>query len=262
MTLTANPAAIPSGTTGAIGYVTIAGPANSVTRLVSLFRREAPALTTSAGLAPLTFWAKAGSANPDTRFISVSPIFPDTIRVATDDGGDWLTTPVRASSIILTVNPSGLGPGDYHGTVTVSSTAHSEYAAAQIAVSLTVLADTPPVVATPASLAFNVPSGSFSSSQILTLNTGNSPADFSVTAATADGNDWLVVQPGDPAILFGQLAVGAHAGNLPPAPTLAQSESPRRLAFPTMRLSASPSSTERRKPSVRWLPAKSSQSSA
>ena len=51
--------------------------------------------------------------------------FPYAVRVSTDDGGSWLSvnrlTGLVGEPITVSVNPAGLGPGSYHGTVSVTA---------------------------------------------------------------------------------------------------------------------------------------------
>jgi hypothetical protein len=51
--------------------------------------------------------------------------FPYTVRVATDGGSSWLSanrlTGLVGESIAVSVNPTGLNSGSYHGTVSVTT---------------------------------------------------------------------------------------------------------------------------------------------
>jgi sugar lactone lactonase YvrE len=71
----------------------------------------------STGSQPQT-WRIATSAN------FLEP-FPYAVRVSTDDGGSWLSvnrlTGLVGEPITVSVNPAGLGPGSYHGTVSVTA---------------------------------------------------------------------------------------------------------------------------------------------
>jgi hypothetical protein len=70
----------------------------------------------------------AAGSQPQTSRIETSANFaepfPYAVRVSTDSGGSWLTanrvTGVVEEPLTVTVNPLGLGPGSYHGTVTVT----------------------------------------------------------------------------------------------------------------------------------------------
>ena len=72
----------------------------------------------------------ATGTQPSTSRISTTANFlepfPYSVKVSTNDGGAWLsvnrTTGLVGESIAVTVTPSGMAPGTYHGTVLVSET--------------------------------------------------------------------------------------------------------------------------------------------
>src|ERR1039458_2631155 len=238
LTVTANPSAFPKGNIAALGYITITGPANSVTNTVTLVLTQLlpppvpPVIYTSAGNTPLVFWAKAGTTQTPSQFVDVSA-YPDSVQVVTDRGGNWLAALAgedidNSPGLSVSVNPTGLGAGTYHGTITVGSTRYPDYAPAKVAVILIIWAEPPPISVAPGSLKFSVSSGtstgSYESGEIsahtLTVTSGGAPVDSTVALSTVDGNNWLtLLQPfsyvpyGVP---YGSMYMGADAKNLPP----------------------------------------------
>jgi hypothetical protein len=71
----------------------------------------------STGSQPQT-WPIATSAN-------FAEPFPYAVRVSTADGGSWLSvnrsTGLVGEPVAVSVNPAGLDPGSYHGTVSVTA---------------------------------------------------------------------------------------------------------------------------------------------
>ncbi|MBI5281117.1 MAG: hypothetical protein HY858_05490 [Candidatus Solibacter usitatus] len=230
LTLTADPAALPAQAYSLSGSITVSGPANSVERNTAMYRRPPQVLYTSARDTPVTFWAKAGAAQPAARLVSVSPYFPDDIKVATANGGSWLassSTYDQASGgtrLAIAVNQTGLDAGTYRGTITVASTGHSEYAPAQIAVILAVWAEQPPISVAPESMEFWVASGSATGSysvaeieaKSLAVTSIGIPVESSAATSTMDGTNWLSVLPPRDYVPYGGVYLKADARNLPP----------------------------------------------
>ena len=222
VTVTADPSALPSKYPGGLNYITISGPANSVTRTVMLSRRQNPVLYTSTP-GPLTFWIKAGATTSATRLLTVSPYVPDTATVITDSGGNWLSASI-AGGLSVSVDPSGLDVGTYHGTITAATTAHREYAPAQVVVNLIVWAGSPPVSVSPASIVASVPSGSSSSSYpddedalpLIDVASEDTPVESSVAVTTDDGNDWLIAPSSPIPFRYGSVFLAVDARKLPP----------------------------------------------
>ena len=218
LTVTANPAAFAPGQLGALGYVTITGPANSVTRTVMLSVKQPPMtqMYTIAPHTPLIFWSKAGATTPGTQSIIVYPFVPDSFTMETDRGGAWLAAPVPRDSngLAVSVDPKGLSAGTYHGILTAGSTAHSDFTPAKVAVTLVIWAEPPPVSVVPASKVFSVPSGSYISvdANVLTVTSGGIPVESTVVTSTVDGNDWLQASY----VPYAGVSLGANAKNLPP----------------------------------------------
>jgi len=72
----------------------------------------------------LTFTYSVGGPNPSDQFVTPTTTtagLPYTVSVKTDNGGTWLTTGAGALTPVpldVAVNPAGLQPGTYTGTVT------------------------------------------------------------------------------------------------------------------------------------------------
>lgn len=107
-----------------MNYIRFAGPANSVTKLVSLYRpvqTPPPAISTGAGNNPILLWAQSGSHTPSTRFLSGGLYPADEATVTTEGGGDWLTATFTKDSsgapgVLIAANAGNLPAGVYRGT--------------------------------------------------------------------------------------------------------------------------------------------------
>jgi uncharacterized protein (TIGR03437 family) len=128
-----------------------------------------------------------------------------TAKVAVDSpsGGTWLsvspTSGTTPGTLVPTANHTGLAPGTYDGTITVTGTTAtaSTTVSAQARVFFTVRAPATPVVSvTPSAVAFDFadslltpPSGT------VAVTSGSSGLSFTAAAGTARGGNWLTVTP-------------------------------------------------------------------
>ena len=122
----------------------------------------------------------------------------------------WLlvsaTTGVSPASIKVQVNPTGLPPGSYAGTITLAATVGGTGVTQHVPVTLSVSAAAPTIAATPASLNFAYitgapnPSPSLISAFVLSSSGAALPATLSVTGAP-----WLTVTPTGNVSLIGLL---------------------------------------------------------
>jgi uncharacterized protein (TIGR03437 family) len=160
----------------------------------------APALTFSA--ASLLFTANSGAGTPPSQTVSLtcSGVTAQFQATATSNGS-WLfvspssgTTP---ATLTVSVNPGGLSPGSYTGSINASGSPCG--AAPALPVTLTVNPPpapitTPILTITPGSLSFNYQVGGASpASQTLALTvSGGASLAFTATASSAG---WLAVNP-------------------------------------------------------------------
>jgi trimeric autotransporter adhesin len=147
-----------------------------------------------------------------------------SITFSTSGGGDWLgftSLQGKAPGVLpITVDPSGLQPGTYQGTVTLNSPNAAPHVSS-ISVTLNVLQVQPAVLALSAqSLPFALTTNSNPSSTQLTVsNQGSGAIGFITSASTVTGGAWLQVSqqsgtvgPASPA----NLTITANPGNLAP----------------------------------------------
>lgn len=224
-TIMANPAA--SGGSSDTGVVTVKGPNNTQTIAVSLAIAppvSPPAIATSP--ASLQFSVQTGQPAPAEQ-VAISPEFvPFTLATETTDGANWLSAAAGAGpgpqGITVSVDPTNLTAGTYHGVVTITSAAAAS--PGQVPVTLTVWnAPPPPVSANPSSLSFTAASGGSSLvSQTISVTSGSVPLSFSISVSTTDGANWLKVAPptgpitSAPMFTPGTAAITAYPGGLAP----------------------------------------------
>ena len=155
---------------------------------------QAGALVTS--VSALSFSYQLGALAPPLQTLTVSStngtLAPFTVSA---NGGTWLIPGVNSGTtpepFNVIVNPTGLAPNIYTGTLAISSPGATSVV---VNVTLTVTAQVPPqlsVNAPPLSLS-GLPGGSQVSTQVLVSNSGGGVLNF--TAATSGGN-WLSVSP-------------------------------------------------------------------
>jgi adhesin/invasin len=174
---------------------------------------------------------------------------------ASVDGGDWLTvSPATgaidstagnaATSLTITADPKALSPGTYQGSVTVTGADST----VKIPVSFSVGTPGSVILVSQAGLSFTAAShgGSPLPQQIGILNTGTGTLDWTATAKTLSGGNWLQLSSGlgtvqrpfsdvspitlsiDPAVMntlapgdyYGQIQITAPAVNSPQSVTV------------------------------------------
>lgn len=225
LTVTANPSVLKKGASAAVNSIRIAGPANSLVRLVSLYlpwKAPAQEITTSAGRDPVRFWIESGSETASTRFLGTGTYNPDLVRVRTESGGEWLAAALTKDSngargIQVSAQAATLPAGVYRGSVELSSTAHPDYLPAQITVILGVWNSPLPLTVSPEELRISVPSGSSTPSgcsqdSSLHVSGMGLPIGSAASASTVDGRAWLKVIKGS----YGEVCALADARDLPP----------------------------------------------
>ncbi len=151
--------------------------------------------------ASLSFTQAAGGAPPAAQNISVTgtgATLNFTAVAAVPGGQNWLTVApgsgATPGTVAVTVNGASLSPGNYQGTVTISSPGAAGSPVA-IPVALTVTSAQTITVA-PASLSFSYQSGGPApAAQNLQITTAGSPLPFAASAATVSGGNWLKLTP-------------------------------------------------------------------
>jgi sugar lactone lactonase YvrE len=117
-------------------------------------------------------------------------------------GSEWLSLSADSGTagapLFVTVNPAGLAPGFYNGSVTITSP-QAVNGSVVVPVTMTVLSSTLSVIPTVISASTNV-NGANPAQQNITVTNGGSGPPFGYNAAavvlTPQGGSWLTVSPG------------------------------------------------------------------
>ena len=182
----------------------------------------------------LSFSGPAGAPEVRAQEIAVSSLVAGlawSAQAATESGGEWLSVSPTSGSvpgtISVTVDVASLAPGTYRGTVTVEAPLAAP-AMQTVAVELTV---TPGLLAQlavePSSMSFEAMVGEVSlPGQTLRISNAGGTLEWTASADTISGGDWLVVTPtsgsasaGSPAAVqvsasVGELAAGVYSGSV------------------------------------------------
>jgi uncharacterized protein (TIGR03437 family) len=153
------------------------------------------------------FFTLAQGSPADARILTVSNTSAAAVNfmseATTFTGAGWLAVspssgtldPSRSAALAVAASPGGLGPGTYSGRITVRNTAGNETVTAPVTMSIS---------ASPASILLSqtglnyqavAASGAMLLQSLRVLNGGLGSLDWSVTASTLDGGDWLRVAP-------------------------------------------------------------------
>jgi uncharacterized protein (TIGR03437 family) len=176
----------------------------------------------------LEFTWQMGAAAPASKTItpiSTGAAMNYTVAAATATGAAWLTaitqTGVTPNPIGIGVNPAGLTPGTYEGTVTVTATGAGN-PPQQVPVTLRVTNDALIAIngtATPATTLFNYQVGTaLPAAQSLSISSSTgAPLNYTLAAGTASGGNWLGVLPASGAtpgiLIVSANPVGVPAGS-------------------------------------------------
>ncbi|MBI2686355.1 MAG: hypothetical protein HYX27_08570 [Acidobacteria bacterium] len=191
------PSALPPGTyNGSIVVTSFSGQPGPLTISVSLTVSNAPLLS----IAPnsLKFDYQPGSAIPAP--LTLTPTSTSTAvnftATATATGGNWLSVnPVSGSTpnpISVSVDPTGLLPGVYTGTVTVAGVGTGN-GPQSVPVTLTVTSN-PIITASASSLTFNYQLGKDApGAQIVNVNSTGGPFNYTIVGQTITGSGYLSV---------------------------------------------------------------------
>lgn len=197
VTLTANPAGLSAGRySGTVTFQCLGNP----TKLdVSLYVQLPGGAPLSVALSSLSFVLQSGEEPivPNTQLLSFYPLPLTLTSVGTESAGNWLAASIESKgpnpAVRVNASATGLAPGTYKGTVTVTS---EKNGSVQVPVTLTVFAaPTPqtPVTVTPSSFSFTAQAGQQSAPQLLRVDSGGVPILFKLSVTTADGGLWLYV---------------------------------------------------------------------
>jgi uncharacterized protein (TIGR03437 family) len=144
---------------------------------------------------------------------------------ATNSGGNWLKIsgassagPFQSAALAVTADPSHLAPGTYSGTITVAVAGGETLG---ISVVAAVTSSQPNIQLSQNGLRFQAVSGGTATSPqtITVLNPGAGTLNFSATASTIVGGNWLNVTPtsgSSSATSAGSVTVSVNASALSP----------------------------------------------
>jgi uncharacterized protein (TIGR03437 family) len=220
LVLGVNPAGLPPGTyTGTV----LLGPPDGgqpVQVIVRLFVSATTAMALNGNT--LVFTHTVGRALPDSQPLPIgstgTPI-NYTLANSTSDGTQWLITSRTTGTTgtpdtLVAVSPNNLAPGNYTGTIGVSSSVPNS--PQYVPVLMNVLAQPQDLTVTPAALTFNQNLGAAApASQTLAVRLSpDGRVAFNAIATTTAGINWLAVTPTE-GITPGDLTVSVNPGALP-----------------------------------------------
>ncbi len=205
LTVAVNTSGLVAGTYTGTVTVTASGAAGSPRNIaVTLVVTSSPLLTVSPPA--LTFAYQSGGTAPASQTLAIgsSGAALNYTASAAISGGAWLAigplTGSTSGSLTVTVNPSGLSPGAYTGTITLTA-AGAGNSPVNVPVRL-VVSFSPLLAANPASLSFAYQIGhALPVNQSIAVTSTGSPLSFSVSVSTLQGTGWL--------------SAGASAGTTP-----------------------------------------------
>jgi len=150
----------------------------------------------------VSFSAFQGGPAPPAQALTISSspagLFNWTATATTTSGGNWLglsqTSGSGETRVNVTANPTGLGIGTYRGAITVTA---SGLPGPPRTVPVTLNVTARPVLAVGVStLNFTALPGQDPPSQAVAIsNTGGETLEWTATASTSSGGNWLVVSP-------------------------------------------------------------------
>jgi len=143
-----------------------------------------------------------------------------TASATTNSGGNWLSVSPSsgsvasfgAASVSVTANPANLPPGTYSGVVTIAIAGGKSYTVSVLA---TVASNQPYIQLSQSGLRFQaVVGGSATPPQIISvLNTGAGTLNFSASASTFSGGNWLSVSQSSGSVTVSVNPAGLMAGD-------------------------------------------------
>jgi hypothetical protein len=148
----------------------------------------------------LSFAYQVGQSQPLSQTVTIgstSGTVGYTVAVQTGNMQPWLnvsaTSGTAPGSLVVSVNTTGLAPGTYTGTISLTPTgANSNPQTVQVTL---VVSNTALLVLSPSAATFTATAGSGASSfqNLAVTSTDGSPIAFSVVSSTAIGSNWLLV---------------------------------------------------------------------
>lgn len=188
------PAGLANGTYQ--GTVTVQGPGSPVAVAVTLLVTDQPVLRTDP--AALSFVHQTGAGTPAPQLLVVSNRgagLAVSASVEMDGGGSWLavapaawTTPAAA---IVSVNPSGLGAGDYSGRVVLTAQGAGN-SPLRVPVRLSVRA-APLLVISHSSVSFHHTTGAAApAAKTVAVSSTGAAVSFTVSTAATGASGWLM----------------------------------------------------------------------
>jgi hypothetical protein len=149
----------------------------------------------------LSFTQLAGGPAPAPKTLQIVTTGPATNYTVVYNNGivavTWLTaTPTSGltpGSVTVAVDGAQLSPGTYQGSIIVSA---AGAAGSPIGIPVTFTVTAGAIAASPTSLTFSAPlSGSTPASQTIQVTAGAGALDFTASASTTAGGNWLAVTP-------------------------------------------------------------------
>jgi uncharacterized protein (TIGR03437 family) len=191
--ISVDPSTLTAGSYHGAVLVSSSGAANNVVTVpVDLIVSSGPVLTSSA--ASLTFSTTPSTTPPPQTLQIMSPGTPLPVTTSISPGTPWLSVTGGGNTsltVSISVNPAGLAPGVYQGTVQVSATgARNSPLVIPVILAVNTIAS---LQATPSPLSFNYQLGANTPApQTVGLTLGGQPAT-GAQSTVAPGTPWLSV---------------------------------------------------------------------
>src|SRR5258708_5035907 len=176
----------------------------------------------------MTFNGVVGAANPAPQTLGVNNsgvgLYSFSVAVATTSGGSWLSaTPLSGAAplgVNVSANATGLQPGTYQGTITITATTGALNSPATVPVTF-VVSKAPAISLSPATLSFSAAQGGASPAPqaVQVSNSGGSVLVYTASVTTASGGPWLSVSNVGTfnlsvSVNSSGLAAGAYSGSV------------------------------------------------
>ena len=220
LAVSVNPAGLAAGVYRGTVSISSGGPFGGPQTLRVTLTVSDTALMVSSPSA-LTFTSPGGGGSPSIQTVSLTSTditsLSFSVSTTTGSGGNWLLVgPLSGSTpanLNVTVNPAGLSPGTYTGSVVIASPP-APNSPQTTPVTLRITPTTSLAIA-PASLNFSqVAGGPSPAAQTLSLSSSGSALSF-LASATASGGNWLSASPAV-ATTPGSVTVSVNAAGLAP----------------------------------------------